>query len=88
MATFADVIGKLDEKITGFAAAAAAHNDEIKKALAAHADTGAAGHAAVLDKIVAKIETINDAETLASMTGELKALIGTLAVPGQTPGPQ
>jgi hypothetical protein len=82
MATLAEVLTKLVEKITAFTAAATAHNAEIKKALGILADTGAAGHAAVLDQIEAKIETINSAETIGTMTSELVAAIG------QTPTPK
>jgi hypothetical protein len=86
MATLAEVEKKLDDKIAAFAAAAAMHNDEIRKALSILADTGISGHASVLDKISAKIDTISDAETLGTMTGELKTAIATTPLPGQSPG--
>lgn len=59
---------------------------DVHKALADLTATGAAGHAAVLDVIVA-----DQASMLATMkdtNGEIKSAIAAVPVPGATPGPQ
>ena len=59
---------------------------ESREALGTLRDTGAAGHSAVLDDIMAGNMKIHDAIKTAS--GELKSTIGATPMPGQTPGPQ
>jgi hypothetical protein len=59
---------------------------ENREALGALKDTGAAGHSAVLDDIMAGNQKIHDA--IKNASGELKSTIATTPMPGQTPGPQ
>ena len=59
---------------------------ESRDALGVLKDTGAAGHASVMDEIVA--DNVKILEAVKSAGGELKSAIATTPMPGQTPGPQ
>jgi hypothetical protein len=59
---------------------------DVHKALADLTATGAAGHAAVLDVIVA--DQASMLTIMKDTNGEIKSAIAAVPVPGATPGPQ
>jgi hypothetical protein len=95
MALLTDVTAKITAMNAAIDAKAAAHESalsalkvSVDKALADLTDTGAAGHAAVLDTIVAgmgdtmtKLDSLDMASKLSVMTTEITAAITAVPVP-------
>lgn len=82
MATFAEITTQQDAMLAAIEDLA----KENSAALDVLKDTGAAGHAGVLDQI--GIRNAQIIEVIKNKSGELKSKIATTPMPGAAPGPQ